>query len=96
MTDGEPTDNTHNDVRNRIRSLIENRKLTFFPIGIGNGANLEVLEDLSPKRKPLRLKGLHFQEFFEWLSSSVSTVSNSMPGESVQLDVEGLSGWAEL
>ena len=76
--------------------MIEDRRLTFFPIGIGNGANLEVLRDLSPRRDPLKLKGLRFQEFFEWLSRSVSTVSRSVPGESVTLDQEGLKGWAEL
>ena len=29
-------------------------------------------------------------------SKSVSKTSQSMPGESIKLDVEGIKGWAEL
>lgn len=47
-------------------------------------------------RSPLKLKGLKFREFFEWLSQSVSTTSQSIAGESISLDFEGIKGWAEL
>ena len=50
----------------------------------------------SPNRPPLKLKGLNFQEFFEWLSQSVSRVSQSTPGDKVELDIEGIKGWAQL
>ena len=76
--------------------MANNRKLSIFPIGIGEDANMDVLARFSPKRGPLKLQGLKFRQFFEWLSQSVSRTSQSIPGESVPLDVDGIKGWAEL
>jgi uncharacterized protein YegL len=42
------------------------------------------------------LQGLNFREFFAWLSKSVSKVSQSTPGDKIQLDTDGIKGWAEL
>jgi uncharacterized protein YegL len=95
MTDGEPTDDI-SVASSRIKSLAESKKLTVFPIAIGAGANLGTLSALSPGRPPLRLKGLNFKEFFLWLSRSVSRVSQSTPGEAVQLDVAGIEAWGQI
>lgn len=95
MTDGAPTDDIERAV-SRVVELVENKKLTVFPIGIGSNANMDTLARFSPHRPPLRLQGLKFAEFFEWLSKSVSRVSRSTPGDTVKLDLAGLAGWAEL
>jgi uncharacterized protein YegL len=95
MTDGEPTDYIDSAAQ-RVSQLVSNRKLTVFPIGIGDDADLGVLAKFSPSRPPLRLRGLNFKEFFEWLSQSVSRVSQSTPGEKVELDMAAIKGWAEL
>jgi uncharacterized protein YegL len=95
MTDGEPTDEI-TAAASRINSLVSSKKLTVFPIGIGEGANMSKLSALSPSRPPLRLQGLNFREFFTWLSRSVSRVSQSMPGESVELDVAGIQAWGKV
>ena len=79
----------------RAVSLTDGKKLTLFPIGIGSGADMAVLERFSPKRTPLRLQGLNFKAFFEWLSKSVARVSQSIPGETVPLDEKGIRGWAD-
>ncbi|VVM68893.1 hypothetical protein PS631_01699 [Pseudomonas fluorescens] len=95
MTDGEPTD----DIRTaseRILELSKAKKLTVFPIAIGAAANLDTLALLSPGRPPMRLKGLNFKEFFMWLSRSVSRVSQSTPGETVTLDVNGIAAWGQV
>jgi uncharacterized protein YegL len=94
MTDGAPTDSIDLAVK-RVVDLVDAKKLTVFPIGIG-GADMATLARFSPNRPPLRLDGLRFKEFFEWLSKSVSRVSRSTPGDAVKLDLEGLAGWAEL
>lgn len=98
MTDGMPNGNSEELSRaiQRTCDMVNNRKLTIFPIGIGEEADMDVLAKFSPKRSPLKLQGLNFKEFFAWLSKSVSKVSQSTPGDKVQLDVEGIKGWAEL
>lgn len=95
MTDGQPTDSVDNAVQRAVQ-LLETKKLTIFPIGIGSGADMAVLSRFSPRRTPLRLQGLNFKGFFEWLSKSVSRVSQSIPGETIPLDEKGIKGWADL
>lgn len=95
MTDGGPTDDIERAVE-RVAALVAAKKLTVFPIGIGAAAEMQTLGRFSPGRPPLRLNGLRFQEFFEWLSKSVARVSRSTPGDTVKLDLAGLAGWAEL
>ena len=95
MTDGAPTDDISLAAA-KISDLVSARKLTVFPIGIGNQADMATLKRLSPTRPPLRLKGLNFPEFFEWLSKSVSKVSQSTPGEDVPLDVSGIAAWGSV
>jgi uncharacterized protein YegL len=95
MTDGAPTDDI-TEASRRTSEMINAKKLTIFPIGIGEHANMETLQSFSPQRKPLRLKGLNFQAFFEWLSKSVSVTSQSIPGEKVELDISNIKDWATL
>lgn len=99
MTDGAPNGSAAELERavQRVTDLIGNKKLTIFPIGIGANADMNVLARFSPSKPPLRLQGLSFKEFFEWLSKSVSRVSRSSPGAAApKLDPERLAGWAEL
>lgn len=98
MTDGEPNGNSGELSRaiQRTVDLVNSRKLTIFPIGIGQEADMSTLAKFSPNRAPLKLQGLKFREFFSWLSKSVSKTSQSTPGECVKLDVEGIKGWGEL
>lgn len=99
MTDGVPNGNQMELERaiNRTVDMVNNKKLTVFPIGIGNESNmLTTLNRFSPNRKALRLQGLKFKEFFAWLSQSVSRTSQSTPGETITLDMEGIKGWGTL
>ena len=94
MTDGRPTDNTHLSIAPKVVELVENNKLIIIPIGIGNAADKESLAMLSPKLPPLKLQGLRFKEFFEWLSSSVSAIPHSKLGEEVKIDRNNVKGWS--
>tara|TARA_Y100000814_G_scaffold248230_1_gene194133 strand:- start:23 stop:694 length:672 start_codon:yes stop_codon:yes gene_type:complete len=95
MTDGEPTEGINESV-DRVQKLISDKKIVVFPIAIGDYASMETLGKYSPDRQPLKLQGLNFSKFFQWLSASVEKVSQSMPGDKISLDVEGIKGWAEL
>lgn len=98
MTDGIPNGKPEELARaiKRTVKLVDEKKLTVFPIGIGKEADMNILSQFSPRRPPLRLQGLKFREFFQWLSKSVSKTSQSIPGESIKLDLEGIQGWGEL
>lgn len=94
MTDGEPTD-AYRDAAQRLRALAADKKVVVFGIGIGDGCNMEVLgEFCPPDRQPKKLAGLKFKDFFAWLSQSMSQVSQSTPGDSVQLPAT--DSWAEI
>lgn len=94
MTDGWPTDE-YKDIAKETSERAKERKLSVFPIAIGD-ADTNVIEEFSPKRKALRLKGLNFVEFFEWLSQSIVNLSNSSSEKDFKLPTETISTWAEL
>lgn len=99
MTDGAPYGGSAavlDEQVDRVVRLVSDRKLVVFPIGVGDQADMKVLERFSPGWTPLKLQGLNFTNFFTWLSQSVSKVSQSTPGERIPLDVAGIKGWAEL
>ena len=96
ITDGAPTDNIHEDLIEDIRQRVSEKKLSVFPIAVGEFDDLSALSLISPSRPPMRLKGTAFRELFEWLSKSVARVSSSIPGETVPLDPKGLEAWAQV
>lgn len=98
MTDGVPNGSAlaMKQAADRIAELVGKRKLSVFPIAIGNEADISALQRLSPVRKPMKLKDLRFTQFFEWLGKSVASVSHSRLGEPVQADVEGMKDWTDL
>ena len=93
MTDGAPTDDITR-ASQLIGQLTKEKKLAVFAIEIGNDADMKELGKLSGSRPPLKLKGLEFGKFFLWLSASVSRVSQSVPGNKVDLDP--VSAWASV
>ncbi len=84
MTDGIPTESIESSAE-KTSKLALHHKLTLFPVGISDGANLDTLNRFSPLRPSLRLKDYHFKEFFEWLHKSAIKVSQSTP------DVESIA-----
>ena len=99
MSDGSPNGDYSEleRAKERTSKLIASKKLSVFSIGIGTSADMGELSLFSlPKRSALKLQGLKFREFFEWLSKSVARTSQSTPGENVKLDTDGIKGWGEL
>jgi uncharacterized protein YegL len=93
ITDGGPTDAWHAAAQ-RVHAGEQSKAFAFFAVGV-SGANMQTLAQIcSPDRQPLSLNGLQFRQLFQWLSSSLSGIAKSRPGETVALPAP--SGWASV
>ena len=98
MTDGYPTDETSQAV-NRVQDLGKNKKLTLYPLAIGDEADKQILKKFSTLKNNMVLKiesEAYFREFFQWLSQSISIASQSVPGNEVKLPTPSPSIKIEL
>jgi len=94
ITDGGPTDSWENAAR-LVHEGEAKKKFKFFAVGVDQ-ANFDILKQISVG-DPIALKETRFRDLFAWLSSSLSAVSQSTPGDEVPLeDPTGPKGWGSV
>ncbi|AGB73691.1 MULTISPECIES: vWA domain-containing protein [Rhizobium] len=94
ITDGAPTD-AWQSAAAQVKAGEVEKAFSFFAVGV-DGANFETLSHICV-RQPLALKELRFRDLFQWLSSSLSSVSQSNPGDAVPLSNPATpDGWASI
>jgi uncharacterized protein YegL len=91
ITDGSPTDDWKSAAA-MVREGEASKSFAFFAIGVQK-ADMKVLRQISV-REPVKLQGLKFREFFQWLSNSMKSASRSNPGDRIQLAPP--LGWSEI
>lgn len=90
MTDGEIFAPQHHTaapvvaIREQLAQAHNNRQVAFFAVGATEDADLTALSVISPTA-PKRLRETRFAEFFQWLSRSLSTVSQSQTEDRIIL-----------
>lgn len=95
ITDGDPDgDQNIEELMFEINQGVNEKKFIFFPIGVQD-ANMNTLKAIAhPGTPPMKLKGLNFIEFFQWLSNSVGVITKSKEGEQIQLPDTG--SWGQI
>lgn len=105
LTDGEPNQEGFDQAVARLNAVEMARGVTVFAVGAGPQVNYQMLARLSVQRSPAPLDGLKYEELFEWLSASLSNVSNStefarsdegLSAAGSQIQLPPLSGWTTV
>jgi uncharacterized protein YegL len=91
MTDGGPTDQWQ-QAAEMVKAGEASKGFAFFGVGVEN-ANMDILSKICV-RAPFKMAGIKFKDMFAWLSSSLSSVSSSQPGTTVQIAPP--TGWLEV
>ena len=87
LTDGLATDDEYEyEAKRRLNEMFDEKKLYFFPMGIGRSVDYNKLGSYCGERGYyMKASKENFKDAFRWLSSSLSAVSHSTPGEVVNL-----------
>lgn len=89
ITDGAPTDINADNIDDYRTRLEEGAKAKRFnPLFFGTeGSDFRKLKEIAGSAGPVTgIDGARFDEFFRWLSSSLSEVQDSKPGEEISFD----------
>jgi uncharacterized protein YegL len=82
LTDGAPTDDMTHSAR-RLHECENSKSLVAFCFGT-DAFDKNRMARVFP-RAPLTMRGTRYKEFFRWLSTSLTSVSHSRPGDRLQL-----------
>ncbi|MCT7363614.1 VWA domain-containing protein [Mycolicibacterium llatzerense] len=102
LTDGRPNIEGLDESIARLNAAETARGVTIFAVGAGPYVDYQQLTRMSLQRSPAPLDGLKYEALFEWLSASLSNVSNStefgrsdeaLGSMGSQIPLPPVSGW---
>lgn len=107
FSDGSPTDGqVFERAVKRLNEATTRKSVTVFPIGVGNEADMNTLSRLSmPQRPAIKLAGVNFSAFFEWLSGSMGAIAssqtsgpddNALTAMTEQVQLADIHGWVAV
>ena len=94
ITDGRPEHDRPRDIEavaERVKAAENSKSVTFFSVGT-ESADMEALARLS-HLPPKTLMGTNFVQLFQWLSNSITAISQSQMGDEV--DLPSADGWSK-
>ena len=95
MTDGDPND-IWQEPAQKMKALAENRRITYLGIEIGDRCDHGTMCSILPSDPgPVKLKGLHFRQFFRWLTDSLNTVSTSSVAQEDRVVLPNADAWVD-
>lgn len=85
MSDGEPNGSDYEleMAKKRIKAMVKRENLAVIPIGIGSGANMKCLSQLSPGRDATGIYDVNFDGLFEEMTKYVDGLSKMTDGSGV-------------
>ncbi len=72
---------------NRLHKSEESNGHVMFAVGVGNNTSVENLTAISSKGRAFLLDDTNFADLFEFMSSSLSSVSQSSPGDKLSVAI---------
>lgn len=95
ITDGAPdSDQDINGISNEIKAGVSAKDFWFFAVGV-DGADMNLLQQISAQMPPTKLQGLKFSAFFQWLSRSMGDIAKSTKDANVNL-TKGMDAWTDF
>lgn len=98
LTDGAPCpDRGWKAPANRFKARAASGDLTYLVVGVGDDINEAKLAELSATEPgAVRLQGLKFSAFFNWLSASMHDVSSAGVAHQDDVRLRGMNSWARF
>lgn len=94
MTDGEPypfRENQISQLEEKIKRDVQAKKYYILGLGVGDDISEQTLKRLTAGNA-MKLRNTNFGAFFKWLSSSMSNIVSSKPGQRIDIS-KGQEEW---
>ena len=93
ITDGYPEDDSPEEIQEatrRVRKAEQERHAAVFSFGVDDNADIPSISAMMAPQRPAKpIRNADLGKLFEWLSTSLSAISTSQPGDRIRLPDPG-------